>query len=283
MARANDFICGLSATDAAKKQLVRPALDGRPMVLSLHGLSPAKRPATSVETREAEQLQRVARHLNVPLEMITNAYDCFARHATAPEAEPAAPRPSLLQEGRLSKEQFKNVVRDLLECVSEDMIDVLVKEAFRDADKDGSSEINFGDVAVWISSRSFSEVFNLTPEQIKMRDLARQHDVTYAQVEQYKKCFDTFDCDGSGAIDKGEFEALLSKCARLPKGTVLSQHRTQTLWRFADLDGSHELDFQEFLVFYKRYFDGAGFENMYNTTRHLPPHHLIGYSSSPHH
>jgi len=167
-------------------------------------------------------------------------------------------------------EQFKKVVHDLLDCVSEDMVDVLANEAFRDADKDGSSEIHFGDVAVWISSRSFSEVLNLTPEQINMRDLARQYDMTYAQVEQYKKCFDTFDCDGSGAIDRGEFEPLLSKCARLPKGAALPQQRTQTLWRLADLDGSHELDFQEFLVFYKRYFDGNGFENMYRFRRQPP-------------
>lgn len=270
MARANDFICGLGAAGAAKTQPARPARDGRPTAPGLHGLSPAGRPAMSTAAREAEHLRQVARHLNVPLEIVTRAYGVFARHATAPEAEPKAPRPSLLQEGRLPKERFKKVVHDLLDCVSEDMVDVLADEAFRDADKEGRSEIHFGDVAVWVSSRSFSEVLNLTPEQIKMRDLARRHDISYAQVEQYRKCFDTFDCDGSGAIDRSEFEALLSKCARLPKGTTLPQQRTQTLWRLADLDGSRELDFQEFLVFYKRYFDGTGFQNMYRIGGNLP-------------
>jgi Ca2+-binding EF-hand superfamily protein len=271
MARANDFICGLSGTTgAAKKEPAWHASDSRPMMLDLHGLSPVKRSAMSEATREAEQLRQLARLLNLPPEMLANAYKVFSRHAAAPDATPAAPCPSLLQEGRLSKEQFRKVVHDLLDRVPGDTADVLVNEAFRDADKDGSNEIDFGEYAIWISSRSFSEVLNLTAEQIDMRDLARKHGMTHAQVEQYKKSFDDFDTDGSGVINRDEFEAILSKCARLPQGTALPQQKVQTLWRLADSDGSHELDFQEFLVFYKRYFDGNGFENMYRFRRRPP-------------
>lgn len=270
MARANDFICGLSGTTgAAKKEPAWSASGSRPTMLDLHGLSPAKRPATSEDTREAEQLWQLARQLNSPPEMITNAYDFFSRHASAPEATPTVPCPSLLQEGRLSKEQFRKVVHDLLDCVSEDTADVLVNEAFRDADRDGSNEIDFGEFAIWISSRGFSEVVNLTAEQIDMRDLARKHGMAHAEVEQYKKSFDKFDTDGSGFISRDEFEAILSKCARLPQGTGLPQQKVQTLWRLADSDGSHALDFQEFLVFYRRYFDGNGFESMYRFRRRL--------------
>ncbi|CAK0842281.1 unnamed protein product, partial [Prorocentrum cordatum] len=274
LARANDFISGLGSTAGAAhkepwREPARPAGVGRPMLLNLRGLPSVGRPALSAAAREAEQLQQLARLLNLPAELMANAYDAFSRHATAPEATPGASCRSLLQEGRLSRQQLGRVVHDLLGGASGDTVAALADEAFRVAEKDGSNEIDFGQYAIWISSRSFSELLNLTADQISMRDLARKHGMAHSQVEQYKKYFDNFDTDGSGSIDRDEFETILSKCARLPKGTALPQQKVQTLWRLADSDGSRELDFQEFLVFYKRYFDGDGFENMYRFQHQL--------------
>ncbi|CAE8622603.1 unnamed protein product [Polarella glacialis] len=96
--------------------------------------------------------------------------------------------------------------------------------------------------------------------------------MTIVEAERYRQAFDEFDSDGSGAIGEGEFESLLRKCAKVPSHVEIPAKRFRLLWKECDVD----VDFEEFLVMYKRYFDtsgsgkAGGFETFYRTIRPVP-------------
>jgi len=78
-------------------------------------------------------------------------------------------------------------------------------------------------------------------------------------------------------IESSEFPDLLCKCAKIPEHG-LSAQRVKQFWNDADTDGSGEVDFEEFMCFYRKYFDlkdsdRAGFENFYRGVRNHGYHH----------
>mmetsp|Transcript_42052 Transcript_42052/g.118912 ORF Transcript_42052/g.118912 Transcript_42052/m.118912 type:complete len:401 (-) Transcript_42052:347-1549(-) len=219
---------------------------------------------------EEQQVSSLAAMLNLPLERASSAYRLFKDHADSP-GEGA----SLVDESRLTKTQFGKLACAMTGCHSEDDLPAgIVDDAFKSADKDGGGEIDFSEFAIWFTANSFSERLTLDAGQRALRKLARTYSMSYAQVDQYKQHFDKFDLDRSGMIESDEFQNLLCKCAKIP-ASGLAHSRVQQLWRAADADGSGEVDFEEFLVFYRKYFDvaageGAGFENFYRGVRSHP-------------
>lgn len=219
---------------------------------------------------EEQQVSSLAAMLNLPSDRVSSAYRLFKEHADGP-GEGA----SLVGEGRLTKRQFGKLACAMTGCHSEDDLPAgIVDDAFRSADKDGGGEIDFSEFAIWFTANSFSERLTLDAGQRALRKLARTYSMSYAQVDQYKQHFDKFDLDRSGMIESDEFQNLLCKCAKIP-ANGLSHSRLQQLWRVADADGSGEVDFEEFVVFYRKYFDvaageGAGFENFYRGVRNHP-------------
>eukprot|EP00929_Paragymnodinium_shiwhaense_P103893 TRINITY_DN6774_c0_g1_i2.p1 TRINITY_DN6774_c0_g1~~TRINITY_DN6774_c0_g1_i2.p1 ORF type:complete len:153 (-),score=79.77 TRINITY_DN6774_c0_g1_i2:181-639(-) len=83
-----------------------------------------------------------------------------------------------------------------------------------------------------------------------------EHKFTEKQMVMYRGVFESFDADGSGAIDTDElkkaFEAL---------GTKLSDKDVADMIKEVDEDGSGEIDFDEFLLVVARQMESVDQED----------------------
>jgi len=232
-----------------------------PVLHNVHSL------AARSEERQVWDLSLV---LNLPWETMKTAYGLFKKYVDNPGTDV-----SLVQQGRLSKNQFAKFLCALIDCNEVDELpNGIVEDAFKLADKDSGGELDFSEFAIWFSTYSFSEKLNLDARQRALRKLAKKYAIPHTQVDDYNDFFNQLDADDSGMIEPAEFPNLLCKCAKIPQNG-LTATRVQQLWRDADTDGSGEVDFEEFLVFYRKYFDvkageGAGYENFYRSIRNHP-------------
>jgi len=58
-----------------------------------------------------------------------------------------------------------------------------------------------------------------------------------------------------------EFRRLLNILLKVPSNVELPDNRVESFWKEIDADASGEVDFEEFLSWYRKYFDtkGGGF------------------------
>ena len=63
------------------------------------------------------------------------------------------------------------------------------------------------------------------------------------QLEEFRECFNAFDKDGGGSIDSEELEALMKSLGQEPNEKELKK-----MVALADIDGSGDIDFAEFVV-----------------------------------
>jgi len=181
----------------------------------------------------------------------------------------------------LTREQFTEIMCDLTGCSAEkDLPDGMAFYAFKYADKDGSGSIDFEEFTAWYSSTSFTVSTTVSATEREFRDLCRKHSMPLCTVEKYKRHFDEFDLDSSGSIDQAEFENLIKKCSKVPANVEVPRKRFEQLWKECDANANGEIDFEEFLVFYRKYFDEeansssnrpVGFEGFYKNVRRLGP------------
>merc|ERR1712232_1240437 len=178
-------------------------------------------------------------------------------------------------EQRLEMTQFSQVLTALCESGSKDLTsnfkDTATMSAFRIVDEDGSGDIDVREFCIWFSSFSFSNELVIDKEKQDVRKLARKLDLEVVDIERYKRAFDDFDLDGSGAIEFDEFVAVMYKLLKVPNGQQLPEKRLVSLWSEADVDGSGELDIEEFCIFYKKCFEeeegGFDFADYYRNLR----------------
>jgi len=180
------------------------------------------------------------------------AMKLFKEHATAP------PGGVVFTEGELTKANLAGVMRQMSGSANEGIEACLVENAFVMADRDNSGGISFYEFAIWYSSHSFDEHFNLDAREMELRNLTRQIDMSPSEFDTYKRHFDSFDIDGNGTINREEFYVMMLKCLKVPKHIGLPAGRVQQLWNGADSDGNGEIDFSEFVVFFQRYFPQWG-------------------------
>eukprot|EP00931_Biecheleriopsis_adriatica_P044650 TRINITY_DN2556_c0_g1_i1.p1 TRINITY_DN2556_c0_g1~~TRINITY_DN2556_c0_g1_i1.p1 ORF type:complete len:419 (+),score=76.33 TRINITY_DN2556_c0_g1_i1:106-1257(+) len=218
-----------------------------------------RRPSTS-----SNELVWIARARNLSLDTCKQAWELFRPHADL--------------DGSLSKEQFTAVLCQVTgsATVAELPPGLLVDDAFAVASnvaaKGNDAALSFADFALWYSSLSFDQFITLSSSERKIRDLARKYNMTIVDVDRYWRHFDESDTDRGGTIGQDEFESLLRKCAKVPADVEIPPTRFRQLWKDCDIDGSGEIDFEEFVQFYRRYFDDSngeslGFEGYYRSLR----------------
>lgn len=251
-------------TDYLRSSIAAPEGNAKP---AIHKRSPLGSKLDEADS-EDQKVRDLARTLNLPRDDMAAACDLFKRHAEISGA-------TSFLDGRLTEERFAGVLREITGRKDwGDLSPDFTNVKFRRADKNSGGALDFSDFAIWFSSRSFYEDFNLDAGQRSLRKLARKYDMPYSEVEQYKKSFDHFDTDQSGAIQKTEFQHLLCKLSKVPESIGIPPARVQELWSDADVDKHGDIDFREFLLFYRKYFDtrgggGAGFEDYYRSVRKL--------------
>jgi len=211
-----------------------------------------------MSVKDLPELAGVARKHNLSLETCREASELFKPHAN-------------IADGSLDKAQIVQITKQVTSAqnVNGDM----AAQAFHLADKDASSAtLTFPEFTLWYATLSFDENVNCTDEEKEFRALCRRHNMDLASVERYRRNFDAFDVDKDGSLGEEEFGALVRKCAKVPERLEIPAARFRQLWKEADSDGSGDIDFEEFLQFYTRFFNesadgGSGFESFYRNVR----------------
>merc|ERR1712187_184771 len=129
---------------------------------------------------------------------------------------------------------------------------VLVKSVFDTFDRDGSGQLEmaeFEQAVVRMLELLLSE------HERDLRSMAKVHDITPDAVEHIKRCFDTYDTDGSGEVDVDEFRQVLHKALEVPSHLELPDSRVMHFWSQIDNDNSGRVVFEEFLRWWLKYFD----------------------------
>jgi Ca2+-binding EF-hand superfamily protein len=201
------------------------------------------------ELKALKEVCHIQKETKIPIDLYLTAVELFREHAGISEDQH-------FKEGFLTKEQLGKIMRSLGKLDAgreEDMLG----EAFKTADSSGNGLLSFNEFAVWFSSHSFQEDFNIDAEEAQCRDISRRLGISLLELDSFKRNFRAFDADGSGKIDRDEFYDMLLKCLKVPKHIGMPSNRVQQLWQAADLDGSGLIDFEEFMVFYSKFFSVA--------------------------
>jgi Ca2+-binding EF-hand superfamily protein len=217
-------------------------------LLSYEPATPRTPRAPDPQVEAMKEIARLRRELMIPMESMQAAMKLFREHATVPADG------VLFTDGVLTKANLASVMRRMAGSADTQMEDCLVDNAFTVADKDENGSISFYEFAIWYSSHSFDEHFNLDARELELRKLARQIDMPPSEFDTCKRHFDSFDTDGNGTMDREEFHGMMLKCLKVPEHIGLPAGRVQQLWTAADSDGSGVIDFAEFVVFFQRYF-----------------------------
>merc|ERR1712060_905707 len=72
-------------------------------------------------------------------------------------------------------------------------------------------------------------------------------------LDDIHKRFHDLDRDDSGVIDHDEFEQLILQLHGCHDPSDMPKARLQFFWQQADIDGSGEIDFEEFIMWFKCY------------------------------
>lgn len=91
-------------------------------------------------------------------------------------------------------------------------------------------------------------------------DLAKKFHCSCLDLDKMKVKFDDFDLDKSGFIDHYEFEKMMYQLLHCSSESDFPKTRLDRFWNEADKNGDGQIDFEEFLEWYMKYF-GTSYEN----------------------
>eukprot|EP00927_Polykrikos_kofoidii_P035695 TRINITY_DN30240_c0_g1_i1.p1 TRINITY_DN30240_c0_g1~~TRINITY_DN30240_c0_g1_i1.p1 ORF type:complete len:676 (-),score=103.60 TRINITY_DN30240_c0_g1_i1:68-1996(-) len=240
-----------------------------------------------------QTLWKLAVQMKIPMDVLKVAWRIFVKYAKPGKGceskskegsvggagDWSSVRPKvaseLLEDGCLDAKGFAEALRELVTTETADALpESMLHNFFQTADVNGSGSLEFVEFALWHSRYGFSEDMLLTEEQKTLRTIARTHGMSIGEVERFKRAFDTYDIDGSGVIEIVEFGQLMNFLLKIPTHLELPRSRVRQFWTEADSDNSGAVEFAEFLVFYRKYFDVDpvdGLEQFYKM-RTLRPH-----------
>lgn len=165
-------------------------------------------------------------------------------------------------QGDLDYQKFGEIVVHILKSTGQELsqedMEKRIEVSWREADRNHNGKVDFNEFVNWYSSWGFQQELLLSPRQIRCRDFAKKYDLSIDDVESVLAKFRRFDEDGSGLIEFREFEKLLCKLMKVPRGQELPANRLKHFWKEIDSDGSGSIDFDEFLQWYIKYFDMKG-------------------------
>jgi Ca2+-binding EF-hand superfamily protein len=220
-------------------------------------------PKPEMSTFEAYE---IAKTLNLPPGHVTKAWQLFKQYDTDNRGKITASDYQLLLRAML-REQYpkaRDIPRDLFKPV-----------------EDPKADVHFSQFLTWITQNAFSESILLSSAQRMVRAISRKFKKPCTEIEAIKQVFDSFDDNGNGMLDFGEFRELLRKLLRIRDETALPDSRVRSFWRELDTDSSGVIEFSEFIPWYLTYFDYQGFEKqgispIYAFYRNLRPTATMG-------
>jgi len=110
-----------------------------------------------------------------------------------------------------------------------------------------------GDMAHGKLTHAFTMDNLLDVGSMLARNLAKKYGIAINEVDDIKRKFDEFDLDGSGVIEYDEFRQLMLKLFEVKNPSDMPEPRIQFFWNSLDTDGGGDADFEEFLVWYRKW------------------------------
>jgi calmodulin len=139
--------------------------------------------------------------------------------------------------GDINIKELAALFRSMGQTVSDGELKLLID----DIDKSGDGEI------------SFYEFMNLMVNKIERHESESNHENTkpndIPDDDEIIKAFEVFDVDKSGTLNKIELRYILTSI-----GDKFTDAEVDDIFRQADLDGSGEIDYKEFIKFWRTKF-----------------------------
>jgi len=197
-------------------------------------------------------LAGMAHQWSLPLATLQASSVLFKEYAKLPNMEY---NEDTLNDGFLDQDALNRLVCKTAGAASVDDLSAEVKKAMFAADTDGNGVLDFREFSFWYHERTFLECFNLSKEEMHVREVGHKLGLTPADMDNYKRMYDHFDTDGSGDISFDEFEELIHDLLKCKGDNRLPHSRVVHFWHECDADGSGEVDLEEFVTFYIKHFD----------------------------
>lgn len=115
------------------------------------------------------------------------------------------------------------------------------------------------------------ETLEVSSDTIMLRNLATEYNLPLNTIEDIYSKFGQVDSDGSGKIERPEFDSMILRLHGAKEASDMPQGRLKFFWQQADKDGSGCIDFEEFLLWFCRYFATDD-----NSENKMNPENIVG-------
>ncbi|CAK9012414.1 Calcium-binding protein 5 (CaBP5) [Durusdinium trenchii] len=250
--------------------LAKTMLETLPPIEGLD-LTYSESPTLASASSKGPQLFQLAHELRIPAELARQATELFGRYSDGEG-------PDLFQR-RLRMINFPALLCEVTHVSSlSELSPHFVETATRSLNRLNADAIDVREFFIWYSAFSFSEEMTPNKDDHRTRRLAKKLGLEVVDVDDYRKAFDKFDTDGSGAIEIDEFQEILKHLLKLPPETELEPNRVANLFLIADKNHDDVVDFEEFCVFWSQSYgsgdNSQGLENLfasvYRSLRRVP-------------
>lgn len=140
--------------------------------------------------------------------------------------------------GKIDFREFKILARKL----GVEMSDQELKKSIEAVDTDGNLELDFDEFTIWLQSAQAEGTDPFSMLKVKIKAQGKKA-LSNTQIQGLKECFNHFDKDGSGSIDREELGEVFAAF-----GQEMSEEELEQLMDDVDDDKSGEIEFEEFLM-----------------------------------
>lgn len=177
---------------------------------------------------------------------------------------------------KLARTEFKPLMGILLRTEPKLIHPMLMAEFWDEMDDDNAGIITLDKLTNWyiekfnVITPDFSGFFSmdvLSEEERNVREVGIRLGLDTHECEQVWKEFRKWDADGSGILEYSEFEKVLAKLMGATSAAqkqapskeswasvAIPENRMKKFFKEIDQDGSGEINFEEFVSWYARYF-----------------------------
>lgn len=179
-------------------------------------------------------------------------------------------------DGKISMEQFTKFLAAKCSPSLLEEMETFIEMEGEKADVDGSGDIDLEEYLLWNHNNAFREDFcGLKESELNLRELARDMDLSFREVEDIRDVFNRFDRDGSGSIDKPEFRQVIMELFKTKNESDVMEARFERYWKEADKTKEGGIELEEFIHWYLKYFktpDGGADMPVVHTYAQLGTH-----------